>query len=107
MKRLSLSIALSMMVAPAWAEHFSEATNYLPKDFPSDARLYLDHRLSCDHWASEGFDNYSGEELKKIKRDLAGEHCERLDRQERQLRAKYAKNAAVIREFNRYGDFQH
>jgi hypothetical protein len=90
-----------MLIASAAAQPFSKATDYLPKGFPSDARLYLDRRLSCDHWASEGFGNYTAAEQKKIKRSLAADHCERLDRDEKRLKEKYARNAVVIRELNR------
>ena len=101
MRRLSLSVALSMVIASAEAGPFSKATDYLPKGFPSDARSYLDRRLSCDHWASEGFENYSGAELKKIQQGVAADHCERLDRDEWRLKAKYANNPVVIRELKR------
>lgn len=101
MKALLVSIALFTVIAVADAEPFSKATDYLPNNFPSDARSYLDRRLSCDHWASEGFGNYSAAEQNKIKRDLAVDHCDRLDREERQLKAKYAKNPEVIRELER------
>lgn len=101
MKRVLVSIALFAVIAAADAQPFSKATDYLPNNFPSDARSYLDRRLSCDHWASEGFGNYSAAEQRKLKRELAADHCERLDREERQLKAKYAKNPVVIRELDR------
>lgn len=101
MKTLSLSVVLFMVIGSAGAQPFSQATDYLPKAFPSDARSYLDRRLSCDHWTSEGFGNYSAAEQKKLERDLAAQNCRRLDRDEQQLKTKYAKNPVVIRELER------
>src|SRR6185437_12844191 len=99
MQRLWLSFVLVIASVPAFG--FAKSTDYLPKGFPNDARSYLDRRLSCDHWASEGFGNYSGAELKRIKRGLAADHCEGLNRDELRLKAKYAGDSVVIRELER------
>jgi hypothetical protein len=70
----------------------------LPKDFPKDARAFMLRRLSCQHWAEEGFNpnNYPPAQIRRLKRQVAIE-CSTLRKDEVALRKHYALNAPVLR----------
>ncbi|QJU57857.1 hypothetical protein HL653_08690 [Sphingomonas sp. AP4-R1] len=61
---------------------------------PDVARL-LERREGCDHWAGEEpYDQARGREIAAA---LASLRCSAIERDEKRLRRKYARDAAALR----------
>jgi hypothetical protein len=65
----------------------------MAKSLPRDVRAFIERKSECNHWAGE--DPYDAARGKEIERAVARLKCEALDRDEANLKRRYAKDAAV------------
>jgi hypothetical protein len=64
------------------------------KGLPRDVIDFIERQGACNHWGGE--EAYDEERRREIEAGVKGLACERLDRDQRRLRKKYARAAKVI-----------
>lgn len=90
-----LGLAVCGPNGPAYADKFKDDLNKLVDGLPSDAAAIVIRRTACNHWLGE--DAYDRARAREIQRAVKQNRCDDLDRDEAALRARYAKDAAIIK----------
>jgi hypothetical protein len=65
------------------------------QSLPRDVRIHIDRRRNCNHWAGE--EPYDADRRREIETALSRLHCDRLEREERTLRHRYASSPRILK----------
>ena len=87
-----IGAALLLMVAAPMSEATIAAER---KAAPKDVQALLDRREGCAHWSGE--EPYDAERKAEIDHALSQLRCNRLERDDTQMRRKYRHNPRVFR----------
>ncbi|MDB5499429.1 MAG: hypothetical protein JWP28_3460 [Phenylobacterium sp.] len=84
-----------LLLAPALGDFGNEAESRELRRLPHDVRAHIDRQRSCNHWAGE--EPYDADRRRQIEATVRELRCARLEREERQLRRRYARVPAVLK----------
>lgn len=73
----------------------SPSDTHTTKAAPTAVRVYIHRRAGCNHWSGE--DAYDIERGREIARALHGLRCRTIDHDERLLKRRFARDAALLR----------
>jgi hypothetical protein len=89
-------IALAVMLAGLQLGDFShDAELRHLQGLPGDVRVHIDRERNCNHWAGE--EPYDADRRRQINSALRQLHCERLEREGRTLRRRYAHAPEILK----------
>ncbi|MCW5746449.1 MAG: hypothetical protein KIT36_09645 [Alphaproteobacteria bacterium] len=90
----ALALAAGLVVAPVRADYQS-TMEALTRGLPRDASALVYRIVGCNHWGGEEpYDDARKAEIDKAMREL---DCDRLDRDEADLRRRHAGDPAVLK----------
>jgi len=96
------AIIVALLLGPALGDFRHDADPELRglATLPRDIRVHIDRRINCDHWAGE--EPYDRARRREIESAVRGLRCDTLDREERDLRHRYAPSPAMLKMIDKY-----
>ena len=89
-----LVVALGLLTR-AFADDFQDNLNRLVAGLPKDAAAVVTRRVICDHWAGE--EPYDKARAREIARAMRQNKCDSLERDEAEVRKRYANDPKVVK----------
>lgn len=103
MRPLAAALVLTLLASSAVAQDWSVKFKALKAGVPAEVATYMDRRSGCNHWTGE--EPYDAQRRADIEKAIAGLRCVSIDRDETDLRRRYATDPAVLAAMDYAGTF--
>lgn len=97
-----LLVLLPLISVQCFADYEQDMAT-LQKGMPLSVSKFIDRRVMCNHWGSEG--PYDEERRKEINSAIKDLRCTSLPKDEKRLRKKFKSNPAVIKSINEANEY--